>query len=107
MSRRSPPDWTLTGLELQWPDGQRSLLSQSSWRPTENGWTCSLALRRTSLPRHTHVVPLDVHVSDEAISRDAESEALWIRARDLVTQHVRQRADNDQIEAHLGEVTIA
>jgi hypothetical protein len=52
------------------------------------------------------VVPLDVHLSDEAISREPESEELWIRARDLVTQHVRQRADTDQIEAHLGQVTI-
>jgi hypothetical protein len=106
MSRRLPPDWTLAGLELPWPDGHRSLLSQSAWRPIETGWTCSVALRHTSLPRHTRVVPLDVHLSDEAASREPNSQKLRMRARDLITERLNQRAASDVPAAHLGEVTI-
>src|SRR5688500_3314873 len=101
MSRRCPPDWTLTGVGLQWPDGQQSMLAQSAWRPTETGWTCSLALRHTSLPRHTRVVPLDLHVTNEVLSEQTDSPELWMRARDLITNRVRNRADHDALATHL------
>jgi hypothetical protein len=106
MSRRCPPDWTLTGVEVQWPDGPQTVLAPSAWRPTESGWTCSVGLRRRSLPRHTRVVPLDVHLTDEALAGEAESPDLWIRARDLVTERVRNSVANDMLDAHLGEVVI-
>jgi hypothetical protein len=82
------------------------MLSQSAWRPSGTGWTCSIALRRTSLPGHTRVIPLDVHITDEALSRETDSPDLWIRARDLVTEHFRHSATNDLMPAHLGEVMI-
>jgi hypothetical protein len=106
MSPRPPPDWTLTGVELQWPDGQQTVVAQSAWRPTEMGWTCSIALRRTSPAHYSHVVPLDVHVTDEALSRETDASGLWIRARELVTEQLRNCASNDLMAARLGEVMI-
>jgi hypothetical protein len=106
MRRPSPPDWTLiTGIALEWPDGQRTVVSQCAWRPSESGWTCSVALRGTSL-LWSAVVALDVHLSDQAVSRETAVPDLWIRIRDLVTERLRNRAADDVLAAHLGEVII-
>jgi hypothetical protein len=96
----------LTGVELQWPDGQQRVFAQSAWRPTETGWTCRVAVRRTSLLGHTRVVPLEVHVTDAARAGETDSPNLWIVARDLVTEHIRNSAADDLVGEHLGDVVI-
>jgi hypothetical protein len=52
------------------------------------------------------VVPLDVHLSDAAASRKTDSQKLWMRARDLITERLGQSPTSDLLGAHLGEVTI-
>jgi hypothetical protein len=47
-----------------------------------------------------------VHVTDEALSEETDSPDLWMRARDLVTERVRNSVAHNALAAHLGEVVI-
>jgi hypothetical protein len=33
------PDWILTGVIIDWPDGMPAALSQTAWVETPHGWT--------------------------------------------------------------------
>jgi hypothetical protein len=38
-SRIPQPEWILTGIVLNWPDGKPAALEQSPWTQTALGWT--------------------------------------------------------------------
>ena len=93
------PHWTLTGLAVQWRDGERATLSQSTWKEAPDGWQCLVSIPFGRPVPQLATVQLEVR---NAFRHDADG--AWIRARDLIASKLRQQPRGGEL--HLGTVTV-
>jgi hypothetical protein len=98
----SPPEWSLTGLVVEWPDGQLATLSQSPWSRGDFAWTCELTIPRV-VGERTRDSTLRLRIDDLAHLAVANDEVDWVRARELIVQRLRS---NYADSSDLGEITI-
>ena len=105
MSREwSAPEWSLTGIEIQWPDGQHATLSQSRWRRDDNatGWTCQVSVPR-NVNGNVRFAFVTLQFSDRMRAL-LDKEGAWVQAKNLIVQRMRARgsAETELGEIHLG-----